>query len=265
MWRDFGLQPHRAQTFRLSTDPLFVEKVIDVVGLYHNPPERAVVLCTDEKSQVQALAPGSRTGTPTRNPSSGPRPRTRSSNPSPDIAHGFPAHDTRPVCVDEHAAERLPDRRTHWTARTDNGHHRADPLRCQSLGERVDAGHVRGDGDTADRERHGQRQQKHGGHAECQADRERAIPGRNAEALRQPGVGEAGDGTAEAEYRVQPRAAKGRPPAMSRAALALSGAAGVARPARSPTAAGPATKLTSSAAASYDSAVVSRSGRPLLR
>jgi transposase len=55
IWRDFGLQPHRAETFKLSTDPLFVEKVVDVVGLYHHPPERAVVLCVDEKSQVQAL------------------------------------------------------------------------------------------------------------------------------------------------------------------------------------------------------------------
>lgn len=55
IWRDFGLKPHRGETFKLSTDPLFVEKVIDVVGLYHNPPERAVVLCVDEKSQVQAL------------------------------------------------------------------------------------------------------------------------------------------------------------------------------------------------------------------
>jgi len=55
IWRDFGLKPHRAETFKLSTDPLFVEKVIDVVGLYHHPPERAVVLCVDEKSQVQAL------------------------------------------------------------------------------------------------------------------------------------------------------------------------------------------------------------------
>jgi len=55
IWRDFGLKPHQADTFKLSTDPLFVDKVIDVVGLYHNPPERAVVLCTDEKSQVQAL------------------------------------------------------------------------------------------------------------------------------------------------------------------------------------------------------------------
>ena len=49
IWRDFGLKPHRADTFKLSTDPLFVEKVVDVVGLYHNPPERAVVLCVDEK------------------------------------------------------------------------------------------------------------------------------------------------------------------------------------------------------------------------
>lgn len=55
IWKDFGLQPHRADTFKLSTDPLFVEKVIDVVGLYHNPPERAVVLCADEKAQIQAL------------------------------------------------------------------------------------------------------------------------------------------------------------------------------------------------------------------
>src|SRR5258705_12546885 len=55
IWKDFGLKPHQADTFKLSTDPLFVEKVIDVVGLYHNPPERAVVLCADEKSQIQAL------------------------------------------------------------------------------------------------------------------------------------------------------------------------------------------------------------------
>lgn len=55
IWREFGLKPHRAETFTLSTDPLFIEKVVDVVGLYHNPPERAVVLCVDEKSQIQAL------------------------------------------------------------------------------------------------------------------------------------------------------------------------------------------------------------------
>jgi len=55
IWRAFGLQPHRADSFKLSTDPLFVEKVRDIVGLYLDPPERAVVLCVDEKSQIQAL------------------------------------------------------------------------------------------------------------------------------------------------------------------------------------------------------------------
>jgi transposase len=55
IWRAFGLQPHRVETFKLSTDPLFIEKVRDIVGLYMNPPERAVVLCVDEKSQIQAL------------------------------------------------------------------------------------------------------------------------------------------------------------------------------------------------------------------
>ncbi len=56
IWRDFELKPHRAETFKLSNDPLFTEKVFDVVGLYLNPPEGAVVLSVDEKSQVQALA-----------------------------------------------------------------------------------------------------------------------------------------------------------------------------------------------------------------
>lgn len=55
IWRAFGLQPHRSETFKLSSDPLFVEKVRDIVGLYLSPPDRAVVLCVDEKSQVQAL------------------------------------------------------------------------------------------------------------------------------------------------------------------------------------------------------------------
>ena len=54
-WRAFGLQPHRSETFKLSSDPLFIEKVRDIVGLYLSPPDRAVVLCVDEKSQVQAL------------------------------------------------------------------------------------------------------------------------------------------------------------------------------------------------------------------
>ena len=56
IWKAFDLKPHRAETFKLSNDPLFVEKVFDVVGLYLNPPEGAVVLSVDEKSQVQALA-----------------------------------------------------------------------------------------------------------------------------------------------------------------------------------------------------------------
>jgi transposase len=55
IWRAFGLQPHRVETFKLSKDPLFIDKVHDVVGLYLAPPERAVVLCVDEKSQIQAL------------------------------------------------------------------------------------------------------------------------------------------------------------------------------------------------------------------
>jgi hypothetical protein len=55
IWRRFELKPHLSDSFKLSTDPLFIEKVVDVVGLYHNPPEKAVVLCVDEKSQVQAL------------------------------------------------------------------------------------------------------------------------------------------------------------------------------------------------------------------
>lgn len=55
IWRAFGLQPHRCESFKLSTDPLFVEKVRDVVGLYVSPPAHAVVLCVDEKSQIQAL------------------------------------------------------------------------------------------------------------------------------------------------------------------------------------------------------------------
>ena len=55
IWRKFDLKPHLQDSFKLSTDPFFVDKVVDVAGLYHNPPERAVVLCVDEKSQIQAL------------------------------------------------------------------------------------------------------------------------------------------------------------------------------------------------------------------
>ncbi len=55
IWHAFGLQPHRSETFKLSSDPFFVEKVRDIVGLYLAPPDRALVLCVDEKSQIQAL------------------------------------------------------------------------------------------------------------------------------------------------------------------------------------------------------------------
>ena len=55
IWRAFALQPHRSETFKLSSDPLFIEKVRDIVGLYLNPPDRALVLCVDEKAQIQAL------------------------------------------------------------------------------------------------------------------------------------------------------------------------------------------------------------------
>ena len=55
IWGAFGLQPHRAETFKLSADPHFVDKVRDIVGLYLSPPDRALVLCVDEKSQIQAV------------------------------------------------------------------------------------------------------------------------------------------------------------------------------------------------------------------
>lgn len=55
IWRAFALQPHRVETFKLSKDPMFIEKVRDIVGLYLDPPDKAMVLCVDEKSQVQAL------------------------------------------------------------------------------------------------------------------------------------------------------------------------------------------------------------------
>jgi transposase len=55
IWKKFDLKPHLQDSFKLSADPFFVEKVVDVVGLYHNPPDKAVVLCVDEKSQIQAL------------------------------------------------------------------------------------------------------------------------------------------------------------------------------------------------------------------
>lgn len=55
VWQAFALAPHRSESFKLSTDPLFIDKVRDIVGLYLNPPDKALVLCVDEKSQIQAL------------------------------------------------------------------------------------------------------------------------------------------------------------------------------------------------------------------
>ena len=83
IWRRFELRPHLTDGFKLSTDPLFVEKVIDVAGLYHNPPERAVVLYVDEKSQVQAY--------PVPAGAAQPRPMHNSRQPlrsGPDDHHG---------------------------------------------------------------------------------------------------------------------------------------------------------------------------------
>ena len=54
IWKEHGLKPHLTRTFKLSNDPRFAEKVVDIVGLYLNPPDKAVVLCVDEKSQIQA-------------------------------------------------------------------------------------------------------------------------------------------------------------------------------------------------------------------
>ena len=58
IWRAHNLKPHRVETFKLSRDPKFLDKMIDVVGLYLNPPQQAIVLCVDEKSQIQALPRG---------------------------------------------------------------------------------------------------------------------------------------------------------------------------------------------------------------
>jgi len=55
IWKQHGLRPHRQSTFKVSCDPQFVQKLIDVVGLYQNPPDQALVFCVDEKSQIQAL------------------------------------------------------------------------------------------------------------------------------------------------------------------------------------------------------------------
>src|SRR5512132_1090224 len=80
IWRAFGLKPHLVDTFKLSTDPQFIDKVRDVVGLYLNPPQAAMVLCVDEKTGGQALdrtapvlplLPGTPSGRPTTTPATG--------------------------------------------------------------------------------------------------------------------------------------------------------------------------------------------------
>jgi hypothetical protein len=80
IWRAFGLKPHLVDTFKLSTDPQFIDKVRDVVGLYLNPPQAAMVLCVDEKTQRQPwtapprscrYCPGPRSGPPTTTPAMG--------------------------------------------------------------------------------------------------------------------------------------------------------------------------------------------------
>ncbi|MCA1694648.1 MAG: IS630 family transposase [Actinobacteria bacterium] len=93
IWRAFSLQPHRVEHFKLSKDPLFVEKVRDIVGLYLDPPERAVVLCVDEKSQIQALDRSAPTlpmlpGTPARASHDYKRNGTSSLFAALDIASG---------------------------------------------------------------------------------------------------------------------------------------------------------------------------------
>jgi transposase len=97
IWRAFALQPHRIETFNLSADPLFVEKVRDVVGLYLDPPERALVLCVDEKSQIQALDRSRPTlpilpGTPARRAHDYLRHGTTSLFAALDIASGRVTH-----------------------------------------------------------------------------------------------------------------------------------------------------------------------------
>ncbi|MGY3238233.1 transposase [Bradyrhizobium sp. USDA 4448] len=94
MWSAFGLQPHRSQTFKLSSDPLFVDKVRDIVGLYLSPPNRALVLSIDEKSQIQALDREQRVlpmmpGVPERRMHSYVRHGTTTLFAALDVASGF--------------------------------------------------------------------------------------------------------------------------------------------------------------------------------
>ena len=84
IWRAFGLKPHRTEHFKVSPDPEFVEKVRDLVGLYLNPPDAAVMLCVDHKSQIQAL---DRTATIHQNPKPGPADSDHPTPHTPSLSH----------------------------------------------------------------------------------------------------------------------------------------------------------------------------------
>ena len=118
IWRAFGLQPHRSETFKLSSDPFFVEKVRDIVGLYLAPPDRALVLCVDEKSQIQALdgpspscrcAPGRRSGAATTTSATA---RPLSSRPSTSPRERSSANVSRAIGPESSANSSTSSRRT---------------------------------------------------------------------------------------------------------------------------------------------------------
>jgi hypothetical protein len=103
IWRAFGLRPHQTEAFKLSPDPLFVDKVRDIVGLYLNPPDAAVVLCVDEKSQIQALDRSAPVlplmpGVPERHTHDYVRNGTTNLHAALDIASGQVIADMAPRC-----------------------------------------------------------------------------------------------------------------------------------------------------------------------
>jgi hypothetical protein len=100
IWRAFGLKPHQTEAFKLSPNPQFIDKVRDIVGLYLNPPDAAIVLCVDEKSQIQALDPSAPVlplmpGVPERRSHDYVRHGTTTSTPL-DAASGEVIADTSP-------------------------------------------------------------------------------------------------------------------------------------------------------------------------
>ena len=133
IWRAFGLQPHRSETFKLSSDPFFVEKVRDIVGLYLAPPDRALVLCVDEKSQIQALdrsqpllpmRPGRRSGAATTT-SATARPLSSRPSTSPrerGIGLVMPWCDTDAMAAHREFRKFSADRRSRRTCPADRRH-----------------------------------------------------------------------------------------------------------------------------------------------